>query len=70
MNPDPDKAYDQHREDLALEEEAELEPGPGEPACRECGDLAEYPSEFPQYCSMCWNGQQRRRFARRHAVST
>ena len=70
MNPDPDEAYDQHREDLALDEEEELEPGPGEPVCCECGNLAEYPVEFPQYRSRCWNGQPRRRRACRHALST
>ena len=56
-------------EQTAVQDEESNRPGPGEPACRECGDLAEYPAEFPQYCSMCWNGQLRRRFARRHALS-
>jgi len=41
-------------------------PGPGDPACRECGDPAEYPSEFPQYCQQCWNGQLRRRSRLKH----
>ena len=68
MKPEP---YDILRDDRAADtEEKDNLPGPGEPACCECGDLAEYPVEFPQYCSMCWNGQQRRRFTRRHALST
>jgi hypothetical protein len=58
------------RQFLGQDNEESNLPGPGEPACRECGNLAEYPVEFAQYCSMCWNGQQRRRFARRHALST
>jgi hypothetical protein len=66
MKPEP---YDQLRDDRADLDE-ENQPDPGEPACYECGDLAEYPVEFPHYCRMCWNGQQRRRSAGRHALST
>ena len=52
-------------EQAAVQDEESNRPGPGEPACRECGDLAEHPVEFPQYCQMCWNGNLRRRLARR-----
>jgi hypothetical protein len=66
MKPEP---YDQLRDDRATDAEEDNRPGPGDPACRECGDLAEYPREgLPEYCQACWNGQLRRSQARRLAV--